>query len=67
MPSRGSLYFLLGFLSHLLTLSLLRHNFLPLMLDVMLDHSHVISACNITLSLLCLAEVIKTEFVEFML
>src|SRR3954468_2049345 len=49
MPFGGSLYFLSGFLSHLLTLSLLRHNLLPLMFDVVLDHSHVISACNITI------------------
>src|SRR3954465_3731775 len=48
VPSGGSLYFLSGFLSHLLTLSLLRHNLLSWMLDVMLDHNHVISACNIT-------------------
>src|SRR3954465_9395354 len=67
VPFGGSLYFLSGFLSHLLNLSLLRHNLLPLMFDVMLHHNHVISACNQLLCLLCLAEVIKTEFVEFML
>src|SRR3954469_14841661 len=48
VPFGGSLYFLSGFLRHLLNLSLLRHNFLLLMFDVMLDHSHVISACNTT-------------------
>src|SRR3954470_5374895 len=51
-PSGGSLCFLKGFLSHLLTLSLLRHNLLPLLYDVMLDHSDVISACNTTISAL---------------
>src|SRR3954454_20661715 len=50
VPSGGSLYFLSGFLSHLLNLSLLRHNLLPLMFDVMLGHSHVISACNLSMS-----------------
>src|SRR3954471_4631486 len=49
-PSGGSLCFLKGFLSHLITLSLLRHNLLPLMLVVMLGHSNVISACNTTIS-----------------
>src|SRR3954468_12345622 len=48
VPFGGSLYFLSGFLSHLLNLSLLRHNLLPLMFDVMLDHSHMISDCNTT-------------------
>src|SRR3954462_8503822 len=51
-PSGGSLCFLKGFLSHLLTLSLLRHNLLLLLYDVMLGHSYVISACNTTISAL---------------
>ena len=64
----GSLYFLSGFLSHLLTLSLLRNNFLPLLFDVMLDHSHVIFACNTTtISALFSRRNKVYEFVEFML
>src|ERR1041385_3778072 len=64
----GSLYFLSGFLSHLLTLSLLRNNFLPLLFDVMLDHSHVISACNTTAMSAQFSRSNKFyEFVEFML
>src|SRR3954464_10485434 len=68
VPSGGSLYFPSGFLSHLLTLSLLRHNFLPLLFDVMLDHSHVISACNTTTMSSQSSRCYKVyEFVEFML
>src|SRR4051812_45658716 len=64
----GSLYFLSGFLSHLLTLSLLRHNLLPLLFDVMLDHNHVISACNTTIMSAQFSICNKVyEFVEFML
>src|ERR1041384_8616333 len=65
VPSGGSLYFLSGFLSHLLNLSLLRHNLLPLMFDVMLDHKHVISACNTTtMSALFSRSYKDHEFVE---
>ena len=39
-------------LSHLLNLSVLRPNLLPLLYDVMLDHNDVISACNTTISAL---------------
>ena len=68
VPFGGSLYFLSGFLSHLLNLSLLRHNLLPLMFDVMLDHSHVIFACNpTTMSALFSRSYKDYEFVEFML
>src|SRR3954468_17676855 len=68
VPSGGSLYFLSGFLIHLLNLSLLRHNLLPLMFDVMLDHIHVISACNTTtMSALFSRSYKDYEFVEFML
>ena len=67
MPSGGSLYFLSGVLSHLLNLSLLRHNLLPLMFDVMLDHRQVISACNkTTMSALFSRSYKVYEFVEFM-
>src|SRR3954467_1451684 len=63
----GSLYFLSGFLSHLLNLSLLRHNFIPLMFGVMLDHCHVISACNPTnISALFSRSYKDFDFVEFM-
>src|ERR1041385_2810412 len=51
-PLEGRCTSLSGFLSHLLNLSLLRHNLLPLLFDVMLDHKHVISACNTTMSAL---------------
>src|SRR3954466_8511738 len=68
VPFGGSLYFLSGFLSHLLTLSLLRHNLCPLMFDVMLDHNHVISACNATtMSSLFSRSYKDYEFLEFML
>src|SRR4051812_1570432 len=65
--SGGSLCFIKGFLSHLLTLSLLRHNLLPLLYDVMLGHSYVISACNTTISALFSRCIKVYEFVEFML
>src|ERR1041385_5791685 len=68
VPFGGSLYFLSSFLSHLLNLSLLRHNLLPVMFDVMLDHRHVVSACNTTtMSALFSRSYKNYEFVEFML
>ena len=68
VPFGGSLYFISGFLRHLLNLSLLRHNLLPLMFDVMFDYSHEISACNTTAKSAMFSRSYKDfEFVEFML
>src|SRR3954469_18914914 len=67
-PLEGRCTFLSGFLSHLLNLCLLRHNLLPLMFDIMLDHIHVIFACNTTtMSALFSRSYEDYEFVEFML